>query len=681
MRALLLAFLVLSAMAQETKPPETKPPESAQAQEAKPAEAKPQEAKPAETSEPAASPVPSTEAWFTGTLDLGYRWRSDVGGSFDTYRSIVNLGSGPKLLGTEFTITDPKRRAFDRMDVRAYGWGDEPSSTFHLNARKSKRYDFSGDYRDLAYFNFLPSFADPLLSRGIVLNQQSFDLRRRVGSFQLDLFPGGRLVPYLAYDRNSEAGTGAATFVSDGNEYGVPTRIRDLTNLYRGGLRVELRRLHGTIEQGGTTFKDDQSLYQNGGRNPGDVSAPVFGQTLTLTNLLAAYGVRGTSTFTRGLLTASATSWLDLYGQVLYSRPENSANYQQAAAGNLFLQNQLLFYTTQQFLLSAESRMPRTTGSAGVEVRPHRNFRILQSWMTDRLDNSAVAASNQILAGAGFSQPSAAQITSSLITNYNQVETNILWDVFPRLMLRGGYRYVWGDASEASLPPASVANASAGTLRRHVTIGGLTFRPWQKLSFTGEAEGAPDHDTYFRTSLHEYQKARAQARYQASAGLRITADFTLLNNQNPARGVNYDYRMRQESLSFLWSPKGGKLFDVQGSYSRSAIHSEITFLTPQDLQPQQSRFRENGHTATGLLTVNLPHAGPVAPRITAGGSFVISSGSRATDYYQPSAKVWLPAGKNLDCFAEWRHYGYGETLYRYEAFRANLVAVGVRIKR
>src|ERR1051326_1272883 len=196
MRALLLACLILPAMAQDAKPPETKP---------------------ADTPEPAASPVPSSESWLTGTIDLGYRWRSDVGGSFDTYRSIVNLGSGPKLLGTEFTVTDPKHRAFDRIDVRAYGWGDEPSSTLHLNARKTKRYDFNGDYRDLAYFNFLPSFADPLLGRGIVLNQQSFDLRRRVGSFQLDLFPGGRLIPYLAYDRNSESGAAAPTFFSGGN--------------------------------------------------------------------------------------------------------------------------------------------------------------------------------------------------------------------------------------------------------------------------------------------------------------------------------------------------------------------------------------------------------------------------------------------------------------------------------
>ena len=67
----------------------------------------------------AASPVPVGEPWFTGSIDLGYSWLTGVGGSFDAYRSIVDLGSGPKLLGTEFTVTDPKHRAFDQIHVRA----------------------------------------------------------------------------------------------------------------------------------------------------------------------------------------------------------------------------------------------------------------------------------------------------------------------------------------------------------------------------------------------------------------------------------------------------------------------------------------------------------------------------------------------------------------------------------
>src|SRR6266853_4588925 len=131
-------------------------------------------AAPAAKAEPKrdASPVPVEESWLTGSIDAGYRWRSDVGGSFDTYRSIVNLGSGPKLLGADFTLLDRKSRVFDQVRIRGYSWGDDPYSTFHLDAKKTKLYDFTADYRNIAYFNYLPSYADPLIARGVFLNEQ-----------------------------------------------------------------------------------------------------------------------------------------------------------------------------------------------------------------------------------------------------------------------------------------------------------------------------------------------------------------------------------------------------------------------------------------------------------------------------------------------------------------------------
>ena len=133
-----------------------------------------------------------TSRSLTGYIDLGYRWVTGVYGSFDTYRSVVDLGSGPKLLGTEFTILNtflPGKRFFDRIDVRAYNWGDDPYATLHLDISKAKLYDFSADYRNIAYYNNLPAFADPLLGSGMILNEQSHDTHKRIGDFRLDLLP------------------------------------------------------------------------------------------------------------------------------------------------------------------------------------------------------------------------------------------------------------------------------------------------------------------------------------------------------------------------------------------------------------------------------------------------------------------------------------------------------------
>jgi hypothetical protein len=194
-------------------------------------------------------------------------------------------------------------------------------------------------------------------------------------------------------------------------------------------------------------------------------------------------------------------------------------------------------------------------------------------------------------------------------------------------------------------------------------------------------EGASSGGAYFRTSLYDYQKFRAQAHYRATGSLTLGADFTLLHNDNPLAGSKYSYQSQQESLSFLWTPRGGKIWDIQGSYSRSTMYSDIGYLEPENLSPQQFIYRDNAHTATALFDVNLPRYLGVAAKITAGGSLYISSGSRPTNYYQSYAKLFVPTRKNSALFAEWSYYGYGEPFYLYEGFRSNLVTAGLRFTR
>lgn len=576
-------------------------------------------------------------------------------------------------------MTDPNKRLFDQIHVRAYSLGDEPYETAHIDAKKAKLYDCRADYRDIAYFNFLPSYADPLLSRGIALDEQSFDTRHHLDSISLDLLPHNWIVPYFAFDGDSESGTGATTFVSGINAYPVPNRLRNATNLYRGGVRIEPRKFHATLEEGGTTFRDDENLFQTpGSTNYGNAPTTYFGQTLDLTNLIGAYGIRGTSTYSKAILTASPVTWVDFFGQFLYSQPSTSVNYQQFDTGNQVLENQLLFYTGQQYILSAAAKMPHTTASGGAEIRPMHRLRITEAWLTDRLHNAGNASStNQLFASQVSSSSIAALLSYSLATNYNQNEIDVLYDPTSKLTLRGGYRYVWGDASDVAFPPAGLASSDQAKLRRNVGIGSVSFRPSGKLSLTGEAEAGSNGGEYFRTSLYNYQKARAQVRYQATSSLNITADFNLLENQNPAAGSTYDYWAIQESLSLLWLPAGGKFGDFQVSYSRSDLRSEIGYLEPEDLTQQISSYIDNSHTGMGVFDFKLPRG----VKLSAGGSFFVSTGSRPTSFYEPTAKLWIPVHKHAAFFTEWSYYGYGEVFYLYEGFRTHAVVAGMRLMR
>jgi hypothetical protein len=675
------------AAAPATTPTSAKPttPAPAAAPATTPTPAKPTTPAPAAaaaTTSDTASPVPSIEPALTGWIDLGYRWQTGVGGSFDTYRSIIDLGSGPKFLGTDFTLADPKHRWFDTIQVRADSWGDEPSSSVHLEAKKSGVYDFNADYRDFAYFNFLPSYADPLLGQGIVLDEQSFDTRRKIAALSLDIRPGHWWSPYLGWDHDSSSGTGASVFVTDGNNYPVPNTLRDSTDLYRGGIRFETSHFHVTLEEGGTHFKSDQSLYQNpGSANYGNFASPIFGQTLDLTSLLASYGIGGSSAYSKVLLTANPTGWLDIYGQFLYSQPNASVNYQQTDAGNLYLQSQILFYSGEQQLSSAAAQQPHTTGSLGAEIRPFKRVRIVESWLTDRLHDAGSAATAQTLLLAGASVPFSSLIDSTLVANYSQEAIDVFFDASQKLTLRGSYRYVWGDALYAFLPAEGLASSAQEQLRQNIGIGSATYHPTQKISVTGEIEAASSSGVYFRTSLYDYRKVRAQVHYQPLPSLSISADFTLLNNQNPLAGTNYEYSSHQESLSFYWSPHGSKIFDIQGSYSRADLKSNIGYLDPGTLSQQVSNYRDNSHTATALVDFTWPHSKRFTPKLAAGGSFFISSGSLPTSYYQPEAKLWVPLASHMSWFTEWRYYGYGEAFNLYEGFRTHLVTTGVRFTR
>jgi hypothetical protein len=641
-----------------------------------------QEAKPAEEAA-AESPAPAGEQNFTGVIDVGNRWLADVRGDFDTYRSVVDVGEGPRLLNADFAIRDPKGRVFDRIDVHGVGWGGDPYNTARVYARRNGWYNFTADYRNLAYFNRLPSFANPGADGGsLFLNQRAFDIQRRFSNFELDLMPGGRIVPFLGYSRDSGFGRGITDFVASGNEYPVATSINDSMNRFRGGVRLDFSRFHVTLEQGGTTFKDDQLVFTSD-RNPGNRTTPLLGQNLFLSDLHQAYGIRGDSIYTKVIATANPASWINLYGQFLFSQPKTDVNYSAAAAGNFSILSQLLFYPGGLESASGVAKQPRTSGSAGFEIRPFRRLRIIQSYSTDRLHNASfVAVAETLLLGANNTQQLApALFNDRLVWNYNVEQVDALFDVTSRFTLRGGYRYVWGDASNRA--PTLFADATgleSTRLKRHVGIGGATYRIGTNFRINAEFEGAAAEHSFFRTSLYNYRRSRIGARYQVLTSLGLGANFRVLSNENPSPTVNYDFLSRDNSAFVYWTPQGKlKAINLTGEYTRSSLRSEITYLNPTSLTRELSFYRDNAHMASAMLEIAVP--GAYSPRIGVGGSLFRSSGSRPTEYYQPLLRAAVPVHRNVQGIAEWRYYGLAETFYKYEGFNTHLFTIGLRILR
>jgi len=631
----------------------------------------------------AASPVPqaSGESWLTGTLDVGFRFLPTPGGSFETYRTVVNLAQGVRLLGFDLTITEPSRKWFDTMHVRASGWGD-PFPVFHFDAKKTGTYRLNVDYRGIALFDNLPVYADPLLASGITLDEQSFDIYRRITSVNLEIRPGTAFTPYVALERDSSSGTGVTTFQTGGNVYPIADTTDDATNLARAGFRAGFRHFDATFEEGYTNYRSDQNDSASG-TNYGDSSAPVTGQTLDLTALLAGYGVRGHSNYTKAIITSSPFSWFDIYAQAMYTVPLANVNYQQYDTGNQVVLSQLLFYTGEQYLVSSTTRFPHTTANVGWEIRPHRRVRILQSWLTDRMTNTGSANQSDTVASAGSAaSQTIAALDSSLAYHNSQAETNILFDAGHGLTIRAGYRYVWGTANDAVLPQNGLLTLEQDGLRRNVEMGTISWHSYRhpQLFLSGEAEVGESGGTYFRTSLYNYQRIRTMGRFSFWKRWQVSGDFRIMNNHNPLAGDSYKFVTHQESLTLIYTPRS-KVFNADVTYEHCGYHSNVEFLVPESLTPGDSAFNENCHRISGMLNSSITGFHKRTITLEAGGAAVLTSGTNPTTYYQPTAKMMAPVAKNVALFAEWRYYGFGEAFYQFQSFRANLMTVGLRFSR
>jgi len=449
------------------------------------------------------------------------------------------------------------------------------------------------------------------------------------------------------------------TFSSSGNEYAVPFTSDDRTRLYRGGVRVTLRRLRATIEEGGITYRTGENTSWSG-VNFGNSGTPVLGQRLDLTSLSRALGVRGSATFTRAVVSAAPTAWLDVHAQFGFTQASNSAQYEQMNTGSFVALPQVLFFSSESIVQQAQAKLPHTTGEAGWQIRPGGRVRVDQIWTTDRLHN------------AGSTGP----VNAFLASDYSHLETNLFVDAGAHLTLRGGHRYVWADAMDPVLPLSGLRTVTSSSLHRNIVLASISWKPLQRASLNADLEAAFSHGEYFRTSLHDYRKLRFSGHYEITHSLRADAAYTLLTNRNPLAGSPYRSRYHDESLTVSWLPPARKI-SADATWEHCGYRTEISYLDPTYLLPAVSRYREDCHTVTSLITASLPRKA----RISAGGSAVWTSGSRPNTWYQPVVKLNAPLARNATWFAEWRYYGFGENFYLYENFRTHLFTTGLRLSR
>ena len=126
---------------------------------------------PAAASAPAQEPVIENGYLVHQTADLGGHIVG-VSGSGAMYNTLVNIHSGPRVLGQTFTLTPApgtKHPLMDSLSAFSNGFGGDPINVARLDFSKGKAYEFHGIFRrDRQYFDY-DLLGNPSIPPGIVV--------------------------------------------------------------------------------------------------------------------------------------------------------------------------------------------------------------------------------------------------------------------------------------------------------------------------------------------------------------------------------------------------------------------------------------------------------------------------------------------------------------------------------
>lgn len=202
---------------------------------------------------------------------------ADFDGNQGTYNSFVNLYSGPRLLDYSLEVRSLNHAGslFDNLTINTFGYGGDPNALTRIRASKNKWYNFTALFRydrNSWDYDLLANPLNPLVSSPSIQigrSPHTFQTTRRIGDYDLTLFPQSRVRVRLGFSRTTAKGLSFST-VHEGTEAPLNQNWETTQNSFRMG--VDFRMLpHTSISydqflnfyKGDTFWGLDGSLLPN----------------------------------------------------------------------------------------------------------------------------------------------------------------------------------------------------------------------------------------------------------------------------------------------------------------------------------------------------------------------------------------------------------------------------------
>ena len=544
-------------------------------------------------------------------LELGYRF-VDVNGNRDMYRSQINDREGILLHSLTFSTGTIGGSFIDSLRVDAFDLGAGPAGRFRLEAGRTGIYRVRVEYRRMEFFSALPAFANPLLDRGIIPGQHTYDRTRNLLDVDVDILPNGVLSPIVGYSLNRYEGPARTTYDVGGDEFRLASDLEDTEQEARVGFAFRAGGFSGRVVQGWRQFRETEHLKLAPGEGIGNNIPPLLGTPVTLTDFERDSRVKVNVPVTTAYVVGRFAGRVKVSAGYVRANGDTEASETEDLTGNLVSFQISRFFQGLTEPISSRARNEQWRGHGRVEVdladgmdvnvgytERHREldgFALISSLFIDTLTftrqdprdleriieaNTALERTEKIF-DASFDARSLGPV--ALRVGYEQTDQNVRVTPDPEeIVVPGGQG---GDFNRR----IHSWNASANFTKSGVTLGADYRRD--------RAD-----DAIVRVDYIDRDRYRVRAGWSLGDRIRLSANGEQVDVSNDKPGIGFDGRIRQYGGDLEGVPV--KPLTLRLSASRFEATSTIPIRQPQDFSIITSRNRERGTWLEGGASLNL----------------------------------------------------------------------------
>ncbi len=660
---------------------------------------------------------------------------ADHSGSDAMYGTLVNIQSGPRMLGNSLQMiaVNPHHAiVFDRLSSSSFGYGGDPYNATYTDFSKGRIYDFHGSFRrNRQYFDYnllanplIPTSSTPFVP--ILDSPHLFNTVRRMTDVNITLAPLSVISPHFGYFQNINQGPTYST-LHVGADALLIQNWRVSTDVWNGGVEWKpVARTTISFDEFITRYKGNTNWqlaglnYQLSDGTP--VSLGIDQSSVWNAPCAAPFNPDGSVKPTcSGYLSYSR------YAPTRTLFPSEQLHFQSSYFSKFNFNGRFLYMGTTSHLTNynedfngldsrARNRVELMTGSAAArrintnadfgatwQVTPTISINdIFDFWYfrqpaTNQFTNTNYAGTSMLLPpGAATTTTTADYQALNQKTKINTLY--VTWDAAARARISLGFRYnsrLITDAGDDVIP-----------IHSYGPLFGLALRPTAQWRVNFNFDAMYADNSFTRISPRAMQHYILRTMYNPHPWLSLTGTVNILEDRNNVQTVNHLAHNRDFSFAAVINPN--EKWGIDLNYGYDSIFSstdECYTSTPPNPGAQQSPavcqqaglpLQTDGYYSQPTQYGSIGFVLNPVKRLHAAAGYRASAvdgqaspinvrqvpGSLQSQYQTPYGRLAFDLDPNWSWNAVYNYYSYGEgspigpTLPR--SFRGNVYTLSVR---